>query len=121
MEPLRESDPGADARPTPWTLGALREQIDQADAELVAALVRRYRLAEKVGALKGREGIPAMDPAREAEIVRAAGAAARSAGIPDEGVREIFWSVVGYCREGVRRRALESPDEPASSTLSADG
>lgn len=99
----------------------LRQQIDRADADLIAALATRYRLAEEVGALKGRMGVPVLDPAREAEVVRAAGAAARSAGIPDEGVRDIFWSVLGYCREGVRRRSREARSDRPATRASVDG
>lgn len=121
MESSREPRPQADARPTSWSLAVLREQIDRADADLVAALVVRYRLAEEVGALKGRKGLPVLDPAREAEVVRAAGAGARSAGIPDEGVRDIFWSVLGYCRDGVRRGSLGARRHHASTGTASDG
>lgn len=84
-------------------LARLRDRIDRIDQEIVTALADRYRLAEEVGTLKDSVGLPALDPEREARIVRAVSVAARSAGIPEEGVRRIFWSVVDYCRQGACR------------------
>jgi len=46
-------------------LSALREQIDAADAELIALLGRRFRLTDQVGRLKARHRLDAVDPARE--------------------------------------------------------
>lgn len=83
-------------------LTALRRRIDAIDAEIVDALGVRYRLAERIGALKGRRSLPTLDPAREAGIVRDAVRAARRHGIPEEGIRHLFWSVLAFCREGVR-------------------
>lgn len=83
-------------------LDRLRERIDAVDASIVEALSTRYRLAEEVGRLKGQGALPALDPAREAVIVRKASEAARARGIPEEGVRQLFWSMLALCREGVR-------------------
>jgi chorismate mutase len=44
-----------------------------------------------------------LDPSREAEVVRRACGVARAEGIPEEGVRQIIWSVIDYCRAGVIR------------------
>ena len=46
--------------------------------------------------------MPALDPSREAEIVRRASEVARAAGVPPEAVRQIFWTLLDCCREGVR-------------------
>lgn len=83
-------------------LADLRRRIDVIDVELVEVLGARYRLAEEIGALKGRQSLPALDPAREAGIVREAVRTARRHGIPEEGIRRLFWSVLAYCREGVQ-------------------
>ena len=80
---------------------SLRERIDQVDDYLVTALAARLRLAEEVGTLKRKTGMPPLDPMREAEIVRRACEIARAERIPEEGVRQIIWSVIDYCRAGV--------------------
>ena len=94
-------------RPAWVQLARLREEIDRIDRSLVEVLAERYRLAEEVGTLKGGTGIAPVDPRREAEIVRRATAGAREQGVPAEGVRQLFWAVLDYCREGVRERHRE--------------
>ena len=104
MEDIREHAP-ANETPLDWAaLAELREQIDRVDESLVAAVAARFRLAEEVGTLKGASGIPVLDPAREAEIVRRASQTARAEDVPVEGMRQLFWVVLDYCREGVRDR-----------------
>lgn len=82
-------------------LASLRAQIDALDQRLIETLTARFRVAEAVGELKHRRGILPLDPAREAEIVKRATGVARSSGVPEEGVRDVFWAVLGYCRDGV--------------------
>ena len=48
-------------------LAGYRAEIDACDGELVQLLARRFAVTEKVGKLKARGGLPAADPAREAE------------------------------------------------------
>ena len=92
----------------PEALMSLREQIDRVDNCLVTALADRLRLAEEVGTLKRNTGMLPLDPRREAEVVRKACDVARAEGIPEEGVRQLIWGVIDYCREGtIRRRACE--------------
>lgn len=119
MEPVRQLRREPDGSPTSAPLATLRERIDRVDDALLAALAERYRLAEEVGALKGKFGIPALDSGREAEIVLRASQAARAEGIPEEGVREIYWAVLEYCRDGVRRSRIEQIRE--SGRVAADG
>ena len=102
MEDIEKHTPGTDSRPESARLAELRKRIDRVDESLVAVLAARYRLAEQVGTLKGGSGIAVLDPRREAEIVRRASQAARAEGVPEEGVRQLFWAVLDYCREGVR-------------------
>jgi chorismate mutase len=77
---------------------ALRGEIEAIDQQLVQLLARRVRIACSVGEAKRAAGLPVLDPAREAAIVRRASACAREAGIDDEDVRYIFWHVVGMSR-----------------------
>ena len=48
----------------------LREQLDAADAALVGLLVRRMELCTAIGEIKKAEGLPVLDSAREAEVLR---------------------------------------------------
>ena len=114
---------GVTVQADPEPLMSLREQVDRVDNYLVTALAARLRLAEEVGTLKRNTGLLQLDPSREAEIVRKACDVARAEGIPEEGVRQIFWGVIDYCREGVLRRHASTDDrndtapEPAGPSL----
>jgi chorismate mutase len=79
-------------------LEALRLEIERLDREIVSAIARRRDLALEVGEEKDREGLPTLDPEREAAVVRRAGALAREADLPEEEVRAIFWRLIGICR-----------------------
>lgn len=94
-------------------LASLRAQIDALDQRLVETLTARFRIAEEVGELKHRDGILPLDPAREAEIVKRVTGVARSSGVPEEGVRDVFWAVLGYCRDGVRAAGSAQRADPS--------
>jgi chorismate mutase len=79
-------------------LRALRERIEQVDREIIAQIGERVRLAREVGAAKREMGVPALDPAREAVVVRRACELAREAGVGEEDVRYIFWHLIGLSR-----------------------
>jgi chorismate mutase len=79
-------------------LEALRGEIERLDREIVSAIARRRDLALEVGEEKDREGLPTLDPEREAAVVRRAGALARESDLPEEEVRAIFWRLIGICR-----------------------
>ena len=50
-------------------LSKLREQIDQADQDLVKALVKRYDLVMEVGRVKREKGQAVFDPKREERVL----------------------------------------------------
>lgn len=75
-----------------------RAEIERIDRELIALVAARVRLAREVGAAKRALGLPTLDPAREAAVVRRAGALAREAGLEDDDVRYIFWHLIGLSR-----------------------
>ncbi len=50
-------------------LTSLRASIDNLDAAVVHLLAERFKCTQKVGELKAREGMPASDPAREAQQI----------------------------------------------------
>lgn len=79
-------------------LRALRVRIERTDDRIIALLVQRTALARRVGAAKVRAGLPVLDPAREAQVVRRAAARARDLGVPAEQVRILFWQIIALCR-----------------------
>lgn len=79
-------------------LAALRLRIEQLDRDIVERIAERMDLARRIGEVKRDLGLPVLDPAREAAVVRRAGTLAREAGLPDEDVRYLFWHLVGLCR-----------------------
>jgi chorismate mutase len=76
----------------------LRQEIESIDRQLIELVARRVDLAREVGRTKRAAGLPTLDPAREAAVVRRAGQVAREVGIADEDVRYIFWHLIGLSR-----------------------
>ena len=79
-------------------LAGVRERIEQVDRSIIALIAERVQLAREVGGVKRALGLPTLDPAREAAVVRRAGELARQAGLGDEDVRYIFWHLIGLSR-----------------------
>ena len=50
-------------------LSKLRDQIDQADQDLVKALVKRYDLVMEVGRVKREKGQAVFDPKRDEQVL----------------------------------------------------
>lgn len=88
------SEPSTD----PGALPALREEIRGIDDELLALVRRRLDVARRVADAKRDAGLPVLDPAREAAVVRYAGEFARRHGLVEEDVRALFWALVGLTR-----------------------
>jgi chorismate mutase len=89
--PAGQADPAA-------ALEWIRGEIERIDRSLVSLVAERVQLARQVGEAKRALGLPTLDPAREAAVVRRAGALAREAGLDDEDVRYIFWHLIGLSR-----------------------
>jgi chorismate mutase len=79
-------------------LDELRNEIERIDRDLIRLIAQRVSLARTAGDLKRKGGQPTLDPAREAAVVRRAGATAREFGLAEEDVREIFWHLIGLSR-----------------------
>ena len=73
----------------------LRAEIDALDAELLASLQRRARLAQRIGGIKG--GAPAYRPEREAQILRRV-AAQPGEPLPAAAVARVFREIISACR-----------------------
>jgi chorismate mutase len=79
-------------------LADLREEIRGIDDELLALVRKRLDVARRVADAKRDAGLPVLDPAREAAVVRYAGEFAREHGLVEEDVRALFWALVGLTR-----------------------
>ena len=80
-------------------LDRCREEIAQLDRDVITLLRRRVELALRTGTLKRSMGLPILDPAREARVIRSAVETARTEGLAEEPVREIFWRILGMSRD----------------------
>lgn len=76
----------------------VRARIEAVDRRLVALVAERLELARGIGALKRRTDSATLDPGREAAVIRHAVEAGRALGLPEEPVRQLFWTLVGLCR-----------------------
>ena len=79
-------------------LARLREEIEQVDRDVIKLIARRVDLARQVGAVKRAAGLPALDPGREAAVIRRVSEVAREEGAPEEDVRYLFWHIIGMSR-----------------------
>jgi chorismate mutase len=80
------------------TVAELRDRIAGLDRALLESFAERVELARRIGGLKRRAGGATLDPTREAAVIRQAVETARALGLPEEPVRDIFWTLVGLCR-----------------------
>jgi|SRR5688572_29283739 chorismate mutase len=81
----------AEAKPVvPPALGDLRDQIDQIDAEIIAALARRFAVTGQVGKLKAEFGLNSVDPVREQEKLQKLKTLANEKGLNSDFVHDLF-------------------------------
>jgi chorismate mutase len=84
-------------------LERLRGEIERIDRQLIALIAERIAIAQDVGRAKRASGLPTLDPAREALLIRRAAGMAREAGVEQEGVRAIFWHLIAMSRKAQAR------------------
>ena len=78
----------------PDELLTLRQSIDNIDAALIHLLAERFKCTQQVGRLKARLGLPASDPAREAQQVARLRALAETARLDPEFAEKFLAFVV---------------------------
>jgi chorismate mutase/prephenate dehydratase len=86
-------------------LAHVRRDIEAIDRRIIGLLAERLALGKRTAALKHASGLPILDAAREAEVIRRSAGIAREHGVPAEPVREIFWHIVGMSRRMQERDA----------------
>lgn len=79
-------------------LSSLRSEIERIDRDLITLIAERVQVACAIGESKRAAGLPTVDPAREAAIIRRSAHLAREAGVSAEEVRDIFWRLVALSR-----------------------
>jgi chorismate mutase/prephenate dehydrogenase len=77
----------------------LRKRILEVDEALVELVGERKALVLEIGHTKTLLGMPVLDPAREAAVVRRAAALAREKGVDEEMVRDVIWRIIAAARE----------------------
>lgn len=90
-------------------LEALRAEIDDVDAQIVALLASRFRTTAQVGQLKARYALDAVDPQREAAQEARFRALAQTNGLKPELVLRIFRSVIEEVVNNHRTQASNQP------------
>lgn len=83
---------------TTTTIATLRAEIEQLDQSLIDLIARRQELARAIACAKQEAGLPVVDLAREAAVVRGAAAHARDAQLDEEALRHIFWCLIDLSR-----------------------
>ena len=108
--PLRHDDDARDAgalewcagpvapRDAPPTLEALRARIEAIDAQLVALVAERQRIAALVGEVKRASEQPVLDLAREAAVLRRVTECARAEQLDEEDARELWRKLLAMAR-----------------------
>jgi chorismate mutase len=93
-------------------LEALRVQIRAVDRELVTLIGRRRDLVVEIGAAKETLGLPILDPAQEAKVVRRGAALARELEVDEELIRDVIWRIIASARDAQEGRTRWGPPPP---------
>lgn len=79
---------------TDEALADYRARIDVLDDQLIRILAERFEITKAVGAYKAAEGLPAADPAREAQQVERLRAIAEEVGMDPSFSEKVFRLIV---------------------------
>jgi chorismate mutase len=99
-------------------LAALRDRIEAIDAQLVALVAERQRIAARVGEVKRAGGQPVLDPAREAAVLRRVTGIAREHAVDEDDARELWRKLLAMAR---RVQAAGEGTEAAPSPATRAG
>ena len=90
----RDGDPAPHAE-----LDVLRDRIMELDDEIIRLIGERRTLAMEIGRVKQELGLPVLDPAREARVVRRVAERARERGVDPELARDVIWRIISAARQ----------------------
>lgn len=79
-------------------LDQLRSRIAEVDEKLIQVIGSRKNLVLEIGRVKATLGLPVMDPAQEAAVIRKAAQRARSMGVDEEMTRDVLWRIIAAAR-----------------------
>ncbi len=89
-----------DGDPAPHAeLDELRDRIMELDDEIIRFIGERRTLAVEIGRVKQELGLPVLDPAREARVVRRVAERARKLGVDPELARDVIWRIISAARQ----------------------
>jgi len=97
-------------------LDGLRARIREVDRELVRLVGERRSLVLRIGEAKAERGLPVLDPAQEARVVRRAAALARELAVDEELVRDVIWRIMSSARDEQEGRTRWGPPLPPSGS-----
>ena len=107
-------EPTGAASPPEERLAHMREVMSEVTDRLIELMGERRRLAIEIGRMKEELGLPVLDPAREARVVRKAAERARELGVDPEMARDILWRIIASAREAQGGRRPGWPDPSPS-------
>ena len=97
-------------------LEEIRARIGKVDDRLIQTIGERRELVLEVGRLKEVLGLPVLDPAQEARVVRSAAVRARELGVDEEVTRDVIWRIIASARATQEQRPSgwpgPGPDSP---------
>jgi chorismate mutase len=85
-------------------LDELRDRIIELDDELIRLIGERRDVVLEIGRMKRELGLPVMDPAREARVVRRVAERSRELGVDEELTRDVIWRIISSARDTQNER-----------------
>ena len=86
-------------------ISELRQKIDSCDRRIIEVLAERFEVTQAVGEYKAKQGLPARDPKREEEKFQALAELARTRGLSEPMVRDLFERIIEEVRSNHRKLA----------------
>ena len=108
------ADPSPNSTTPPeGRLEELRERIIAVDDEIIRLIGERRDLVIEIGSMKESLGLPILDPAREARVVRRVAERSRALGVDEELTRDVIWRIISSARQQQGQRGSSgTPAEP---------
>ena len=102
-----KSDPDAAAQQV--RLDELRDRIIAVDDEIIRLIGERRDLVLEIGRNKESLGLPILDPAREARVVRRVAERSRALGVDEELARDVIWRILSSSRQTQSQQSSSDP------------